>query len=350
MAERLNAQMVLYGNIYTDQRPARLVIEAWFTPQPYYDFEDIQGSHQTGGPILLADPAKPGLEAQPEVRNQASAFAWLAIGLTRMRLGQSDALSDFKNAIKYAPQSAEVQYFYGEESLFLSDSDLAHQHILTQAAEDAFQNTLTLDPQYVRANIGLGSVYSARAKRLVDGVQDEKDQSKVISAMQDADKQVDLAMAAYNRVLQAPASERPAGVPVDLAARLGIGTSLKLRGQIRQYTGQNDEAMQAFQQAVQELEAIIQPLQEAKQERYLAQTYQILGASYQLMGYITGALKKDLVQSKTEYTGAAKYYDLCTSLGDQSLDLIVKNDIGQKLCAPARKDVQGKLNDLSGGS
>jgi tetratricopeptide (TPR) repeat protein len=266
-----------------------------------------------------------------------------------MRLGQSDALSDFKKATEYAPQSAEVQYFYGEENLFLSDRDLAHQHILTQAAEDAFHNTLTLDPQYVRANIGLGGVYFARAKRLVAEVQDEKDASKVFNNLQEAGKQLDLAMDAYNQALKASAAERPSGVPVDLAAKLGIGTSLRLRGEILQHTSQNDQAVQALQQAVQELEAIVQPLKDGKQERYLAQTYQALGTAYQYLGYMA-QLKKDPAQIKTEYTGAAKYYDLCTSLGGQSLDLIVKKDISQQLCAPARKDVQSQLDALSGGS
>ncbi len=350
LAERLNAHMLLFGNIDTRQQPARLVLQAWIAPRLEYHFEDIQGSYQTGAPIPIADLANPGVEAQPEIQRQASAYAWLAMGLTHTYFGQSSAALDaFRQAESFAPDSEAVQFFIGRESLFLSDSDAAHQAALTAQAEAAFQKALQLNPQYARALIGLGSVYFAQAKRLVSAVQAGEPPDQTRQDLQQAGELADQAGAAYNRVFQLPAAARELAVPIDLAAKLGIGTSLRLQGEVEQRSGQAGQAAQTLQQSAQMLEGIVQPFQAAGQERYLAQTYQTLGTAYQWLGYLA-ELKQDVPQSQAAYTQAVKYYGLCTRLGQTSPDQIIQQDIAQKLCAPFLKDVQDRLNALEGGS
>ena len=170
MAERLNADMLVFGNIDSRQTPAQLVLEFWIAPQLEYHFEDIQGSYQTGEPIEVFEPGNPGLQALPEINRQASTLAWLALGLTRTRFGQSaEALEAFQNAGNFSPDSALVHFFIGRETLFLSDSetDPAKRIEMTLKADQAFRRALELDPTYARAAIGEGSAYYATAKRLV---------------------------------------------------------------------------------------------------------------------------------------------------------------------------------------
>ena len=349
MAERLQAQMVVFGNIDTRQTPAELVVEVWIAPQADYDFADVQGSYQIAAPIEIADPAHPGIETQPGINAQASTLAWVALGLTQMRFGQSkEALASFRRAESFSPNSAAVQFFIGRESLFLSDRDPARQDALTMDAEQAFQKAIQL-ADIPNGYIGLGSVDFARAKRLVEAVSAAADSQKVQNQLDQAEKFAQSARENYAHVLGMPSTAKPPGIPVDLYAHLGIGTTQRLEGEILYRGGKSEDSRKALDDAAKELKGIVKPLDAEKQERFLAQTYQALGTVYQWLGFL--AETASLTQASEEaYTQAAQYYDSCTNLGKTSLDKIVKEDIAGKLCAPYRKDVQKRLDVLSGGS
>ena len=134
MADRLNAQVVIFGDLDARRTPAQLTLEFWIAPQAEYHFDDIQGSYQTDAPILIANPQAPGLEAAAEIERQANMLAWTALGLARMRFGQSTAALDaFRSAEKLSPRLDSLQFFIGRASLFLSNSDAANREKLTRA-------------------------------------------------------------------------------------------------------------------------------------------------------------------------------------------------------------------------
>ncbi|HVN55633.1 MAG TPA: ATP-binding protein [Anaerolineaceae bacterium] len=349
MAARLQAQMVVFGNFDTRQKPAQLILEVWIAPQAEYDFADVQGSYQVAAPVEIADPAHPGIEVQPGINAQASTLAWVALGLTQMRFGQSkEALDSFRRAESFSPDSAAVQFFIGRESLFLSDRDPANQEALTASAEQAFQKAVQI-ADYPNGYIGLGSVYFARAKRLVEAAGAQTDSQMAQTQIGQAARFSQSARENYARVLTMPAAARPPGIPVDLYAHLGIGTTLRLEGEILYRSGKPMESRQALDEAAKELKTIVKPLEAENQERFLAQAYQVLGTVYQWLGFLDETAS--LTQASEEaYTQAAQYYDSCTNLGKTSLDRIVKEDIAGKLCGPYRKDVQKRLDILSGGS
>ncbi len=349
-AARLNAHMIIFGNIDTRTSPAQLVLEFWMAPQAGYAFEDLQGPYQTGAPVQIVNPAQPGLEAQPEINRQASTLAWLALGLTHMRFGQaSDGLQAFRKAEEFSPNSEAVQFFIGRESLFLAGQDPTQQEALTQAAEQAFQRAAELNPNYPRAYIGLGSVYNERAQRSVLAVPADTEPEKAAVLLAGAAALVEQACDAYNHVLQLPPETRPPGIPIDLTARLSIGKCLRLRGEIQYRGGQVDAGAATLQQAAGELEPLIQPLKDAGQERYLAQTYETLGTVYQQLGYLS-EISMDWQQSQAFYLQAGQYYDHCINLGQSSADRIIREDIAANRCTPYRSDVQDRINALSGGS
>jgi hypothetical protein len=168
IAERLNAHMIVYGNIDTSQESSMLVLEFWLTPQEYSHFEEVQGRYQVSIPIGIIDPANPGLEAQPELRRQAASLARIAIGLTHAQLGSTpDALAAFQIAAEHSPTSEVVQFFLGREYLFLADRErnLREDHELS--AEQAFTSAIHLNPEYARGYVGLAGVQFGRAQRFV---------------------------------------------------------------------------------------------------------------------------------------------------------------------------------------
>ncbi len=163
LADRLNAQIVIFGNLDTRQTPAHLTLEFWIAPQANYQFDDIQGSYQTDAPILIANPQTPGLEAADEIDRQANMLAWTALGLARMRFGQSTAaLEALRSAEKLAPKLNSLQFFIGRASLFLSNSDTANQEKLTRDAETAFNDAIKLNPGYNSAYDGWAPCIPAR--------------------------------------------------------------------------------------------------------------------------------------------------------------------------------------------
>jgi tetratricopeptide (TPR) repeat protein len=350
MAARLNAQMVVFGNINTRKSPAELVLEFWMAPQAGYEFEDLQGPYQAGAPIPILEPSRPGIEAQPEINRQASTLAWLALGLTHMRFGQSsEALQSFRKAEEFSPDSEVVQFFIGRESLFLSAQDAARQETLSQAAEQAFRQAAVLKPNYPRAYIGLGSVYNDRAQRLLLSVPVDAAQALSAARLAEAAALVEQACASYNRVLQLPAETKPPGIPIDLTAHLSIGKCLRLKGEIQYRSGQVDAGVETLQQAAREMEPLVQPLKDAGQERYLAQTYETLGTVYQQLGYLS-ELKMDWQKIQEFYSMARQNYDHCIALGQSSADRIIREDIAANHCTPYRSDVQDRINMLSGDS
>ena len=342
LAERLNAQMVVFGDIDTRQQPARLKLEFWLAPQLDYRFEVSANGYATGGDLPIRDVAHPGIEIQPEVNRQASTLAWVALGLTRMRFGQErEALQAFRQAEEFAPDSAAVQFFIGRESLFLSDSDLPNQQTLTDEAKAAFRRAIALDPAYGNAYIGLGSVFFASAKRLVPPVDQAEEGLRQAKAL------VEQALEAYRQAESLPTVSEESGTPVGFIARLGRGTAMRLLAEIHYHLGDPAAARAAAEGSVRELEALVEPFGQAGRERYLAQTYQTLGTAYQWLGFLSES-EKNFVQSQKDYDLALDRYARCVEVGQNSPDQITRVEIAQKLCLSFREDLLQYLGDQGG--
>jgi len=238
-----------------------------------------------------------------------------------------------------------VQFFIGRESLFLSDADSANQETLTGQAEAAFSNSLALNPKYARAAVGLGSVYFARAKRLVNPAQGDEPPPQ---ALDDAQETVNKALDAYNQAAAQEASSAEGSQTILLAARLGMGTSLRLLGEILERSGQPDEARQRLEDSAKTLNDLLTPLDQANQQRYLAQAYQTLGTAYQYLGYLDS--KQNLfAESQAAYEQAIQSYKSCVDLGESSADQIIRKDIVEKFCIPLRDQVEQLIGANAGG-
>jgi tetratricopeptide (TPR) repeat protein len=333
--------MLVYGNIDARQTPAQLVLEFWIAPHSQNRYEEVLGTHRLTTPIPILNPADPGLEAQPELQRQASAIAWIAIGLTHAQLGQTQAaLEAFQKAEAHSPRSDVVQFFLGREFLFLAEQDPDRQDSLEQDAAQAFINSVSYNPDYARGYIGLGGIYFRRAGRLLDKAPS--------SAASEALMLLDRAIEAYQGAIDLKPDPAAYGVPVDSIARLGLGKSYRLKGEAHQKNGDDVQAGQFLDQAIQTLEPLIEPFSDALQERYLAQTYEGLGNAYFWKAYLF-EVKQQYTESLAAYRRSLDYYDRCIKQGEASPDLIIKNDIAGRRCVPFRQDVQETIDSLSGG-
>jgi len=346
----IKADLLLYGYIDTSSNPPQLVLNFWVAPQDKYKFEDIQGSTQVGKPIRIVDLNDPGISVQGELERQSIAVAFIAIGLAQEQLGQSeDALAAFLKAEEAAPQSEMVKFFIGREYLFISDLQPDRQEELWQEAEDTLLQAIAINDQYARAYISLGAVYMNRSTHLVDAA---------LASSQAVDPQakqlVEQAIETYQKVLELKPDPEQYGNPVEDVARLALGNAYRLKGIVLLTGGDVDAALKTFDEAIQYLETS-RPIFEASisehesYRRYLAQTYEYLGNVYQWQGSAFEA-RLDYDQALAAYQKSIDSFNQCISQAENSPDLVIQNDIVEKICRPNLEQTRKIYDELNGGN
>jgi energy-coupling factor transporter ATP-binding protein EcfA2 len=350
LATRLNADMVIYG-ASLPQSPAQIALEFYLAPQQDYNYEDIQGSFEFGAPIPLE--GSDASQIQQGLSQQASSLAWIAVGLSEAQLGHSlEALEAFQRADQIFPDAEMVKFLIGREYLFLVDRESVLQFArdaFEKEAEQAFHQAIRLRQDYARAYVGLGGVYFKRAQRLINppeegtsaGSQENTDLAAAKSITEDA-------IAAYNTVVDLNPDPAEYGIPLDSVARLGLGNSYRLQGQISWLQGNDQQAFGYFDQAIHALESTIVPFADAGQERYLTQAYEYLGATHQWRGYLY-EVSQDFASSLESYRLSAEYFEKCIAQGDHSGDRIITEEIIAKICSPNHTSIREIIESLEGG-
>lgn len=348
VAKGINASMLLYGYVDTREIPARLVLKFWIAPQAKFRFEEIQGSFSVSDPIRVVDMNNPGISVQSELGRQASALAWVGMGLAQEQLGQTeDALLSFLNATELLPESEVLQFFLGREYLFLSAQPTNRQKEYLRMAEDSFDKSINLNEGYVRSYIGLGSVYSRRAASLID---------TAIAMKQQADPQADLwvqdSIDAYEKVLALNPDPDEYGNPVQEVAQLGLGNAYRLRGIIFSSYEDFTSALDFSDKAIQTLEEVRPKFEKSAElneshRRYLTQAYEYLGEAYEWQGY-AHALNMDYESALESYNKSLGYYNECIAQGGNTSDLVIQKDIVEKICQPYSMIAKDAIDILSG--
>lgn len=348
-ASAIEADLLIYGYIDPQENPPQLVLKFWVAPQEKYRFEDIQGNAQVGQPIRMINLEDPGISVQGELQRQSSALAFIAMGLAQEQLGQSeDALAAFLKAEETAPQSAMVKFFLGREYLFLSDLQPDRREELWQKAEEALQQVIAIDDRYARAYIGLGALYMNRALSFVDPVLEPR-QAPDPQAMQ----WVEQAIEAYQKVVDLKPDSEEYGNPVEEVARLALGNAYRLQGIIFHLQGDMESALNALDQSIQLLEGSRQIFEATVTEhesyrRYLAQAHEYLGIAFQWQGYSFDAIQ-DYDSALAAYQKSIEAFDQCILQGEGSPDLVIQDNIIERVCRPNLEEVQQVYQELSGG-
>ena len=342
MAERLNADMILFGNIDRTDGTPQVTLQLWIAPDPQFGFNIFEGGFQFGTPVSLTSTEEIVLPA--ELGDQVKASAWIALGLAEERLGHSlESIEAFSKAGEYS-SSDMIRFFTGQGYLFLVDREAipdVAKLAFDQAAELEFQKAIDQNPLNTRALVGLATVYHQRAQRKMLSIQAQYT-GENLPLDTELMANLEQALQYYRQALNLAPDQDDGNNPAANAARLGLGVCRRLRGEAYFYSGQTSLAERDFDEAIRIMEPTVTPLEQAGQTRLLALVYQGLGTAYQWQGYLRET-QNNLDESQRLYRQAADYYTSCVAIGESSADLITKNDTSARRCAPYLEWVKEKL-------
>jgi tetratricopeptide (TPR) repeat protein len=356
IATRLQANMVIYGSEQIGADGREFLLEFYLAPRQGYDYEDIQGSFDLGCRASLEDRLGSingiSTELKSELGDCANASALIALGLSEAQLGHSvEALEAFLKAGERFTASEVIQYLIGSEYLFLVDRESVLAFVrddFYNQAEDAFNRSITLNPDFPNAYIGLGTVAYKRARDL--RLESDLLDGASVSSPEEFDQTIaylDQAIDTYRFALEKSADSPNIGLPVESVSRQGVGNGMQLKGQILLEQGHREQALENFKQAIQFLEPTIEPLERAGQRRFLTQTYEYLGSAYLHIGYIA-ELGQAYADGLSAYQAALKYLDLCIAQAESTQDFIIKTNIVADVCQPNKQYVQEQIARLGG--
>jgi tetratricopeptide (TPR) repeat protein len=340
VAKRIKANVVIYGNLSTDEG------DTTFTPEFYIaeiidEADEMVGPHQLGSPIDLKLPIDPhdqvtGVYLDKHLGSRTDLLTWFTQGLVYDLAGEHEEAFDvFQQAEAEVrnwenSQGTEVHYYFkGREALFLSRDDEGW----LQDAEEAFNQALDINGDYARAHIGLGGVYYQRAQYLPPELR-----------LETAD--LDQAILEYTKAFERGSDSL--GTQIALKGRLGLGFAYRLQGEAYLHREEYDKAETAYAQAIEYIEAGL-PLINLENHRLLAQTYLALGTAYHAQAHLL-LVQEDIHGSRQLYQNAHDAYSECIRQARDSKTYDVDLDrLKDDRCLPYQNDVQQVLDSLVEG-
>ncbi len=344
LAQKIGADIVIYGNLDTDQTPASFIPEFYVADLP--EAGEIVGQYELGAPIPVQVPIDrlgSRLQVNQKLTARAKALTLFTIGLAWEFAGSpAKALDSFRQAEQVADwaddEGKEVVYlFIGREAHFLwREGEDGEAEV-----QQAFRNALALNPDYARAHIGLGNFYHEKAQRLV--VQQNLDPAGLEQVFSNVEQAIAEYRSALDSALQPPANKR-----LEITARLALGGANRLKGQAYLRQGENDAAVSQFDLAIQEAESAQRLIGETDY-RDLGLVYQGMGTAYQLKAH-TRFAQGNREEGRALYEEAVRIYQQCIELADaQPFDWFLQQ-IKTDACVPYKQWSEDALAGLQEGS
>ncbi len=316
LAEQLQAKMIIYGTLQTDQAPPSFIPEFYIAPLTG-EADEIVGRYQFGSPIPLQLSSEKGstwadsLALDKTFIARRQALAQIAFGFVHdLRGNHTDALTRFQNALQILQASDNrageeaVHYFIGREYLFLANKKNAEnpnatneiEQFITQA-ESAFNQSRTKNEAYARAHFGLGGVNRLRALR--QPAAQRLEQPTFLNR----------AFAEYDLALKYATQANEEQTQIKL--RIAIGTTHFLQAEAYLHKFDWAKAIREFDQAIQRTERELPNLKE--QPRSLGEARLTLGNAYYERG-IAQQQSGDQNAGITSFKQAIEQYNKCVDL------------------------------------
>jgi tetratricopeptide (TPR) repeat protein len=188
-ANRIDADVVIYGAIVQEAESAQLQPEFYVAYRGFTQASELVGPHELGRPLRVAMPVQPqdleGVDDHP-LNVRAKALSLIALGLA------SYAVDDYEQALTYFTRADEVPNWpesAGKEMLYflmgITSSRLAAttlNNAYVDEALDYFDHALEIEPAFARALVGqasalyqlaLGNFQSRKASEVDLGLLDE---------------------------------------------------------------------------------------------------------------------------------------------------------------------------------
>lgn len=336
LAKQLNAHMLIYGNLIPAEGGSgkRLALEFYISPFLGGEARELAGHHALGDPAPVnlsgaGDNPLENIAASSPLETRTAALVGLTTGLIFDLVGDHDQALDtliqLDGALKgwKDEDGKELLYFMiARQRLFLDQLD---------EAEAAARQALAIDPDYVRANIVLGSVY---AKRAVNQMKETQQPER---------ENVAQAVAAYEAAVDGAADETSF---VGQIARMSLALGYLLQAQSASLAGETNAAIQVIDQGLAELEPVFDPLEQDGQFRYLAQAYQYRGNAHFLKADVLGR-GGDREGRRENLSEAQDAYAACIEQGDRApADATLQGKVIDAYCRPMLATTEEELAKL----
>ncbi len=342
LADELTADTLIFGRVEPADNLSTQTLRFYLAPQFGQDFTNLVGNYVFSAPIPVFDPTRPAEEVWRELDPLSKGLAWLLLGLRQERIGEPDqALASFERAAEFVPDADLIQFFIGQENLFLAQRTGGLDSLpFEAAAEAAFNESLRLNPDNARAIIGLGSVQTVRAQRLLEDAKDATFDGDPQQALAAAQTEARRALEMYGPVAEQAEQVEVYGLPVRSIARLGQGIAYRILGDAAYRAGDRTLAAQSMDRAEERLASAAAPLEEARDFRLMGQVAQAQGTVAEWQGFLAQQAG-DEPGAAAAYDAALDYYTQCSDLGAEfPIDVYLTDRIVDQLCLPRIEALQ----------
>jgi tetratricopeptide (TPR) repeat protein len=358
VAERINAHVVIYGNIDSQ---GNFIPEFYVKPQLEHDVDAITGGYQLGDTPIQLDPSNATATAD-KLATRANALFWLVVGVdyivrgdTTKAFGALDlAQKEFVQMGSH--EGEELLYFFrGQAQLFQARDAIGNRCTLDKVkpyldeAENNLRQALTLDPRFLRAQVALSGVYQLRALCVPSATR--LTSKEMAQAIAEAQRSLELAPQSEDHVTAEGRAVYQMGVVYNL-----LGSTYLELGRAALKEGKVDLAKQQFAEADRNFDAGIAQVQQSREAMSQADNPQRAQAQvYRALGNATAQkaiLRQEQHQTNdlaTLYTTANQYYQQCIDQGKANQhDKVLGRIIGEATvgCAPRATFVQNALTQL----
>jgi tetratricopeptide (TPR) repeat protein len=170
LAERINADIIVYGVISDTVDDPQFSLEFSVSPQGFEEGEEIAGPYALGGPLPIDLPFVAAdlmfIEHPPHVV-RTDVLSLISIGLAYY------SLDNFEQALEYFQQAEQDEHWPrtdGKEIVYLLLGNAKVRQLFQQpsqrlvsSANDDYQQALDIKPDYARAKLGLAEAIYLKA-------------------------------------------------------------------------------------------------------------------------------------------------------------------------------------------
>ena len=275
IAEKIGADVIVYGFIDTSQPIWQVTPEFYVTSNNFYEAEEITGQHQLGSPFSLVGQGT--LIGRVDLSNKfdarAQAISRITVGLAYY------SLHDYQKALETFQSAENISGWdenQGKAVLYLLEGNAALADNSLDAALLYLNKSLAIDPEYARPLISLGGVYYLQALQPFDKSQKPADTDLTL---------INKAIAEYNQAVLA--KDQPALSDINAKVSFGLGQCYLMQVYSGNKTSLNP-AIDKFKFVIDDYDNGANP----RIREITAESHARLGLIYSLSGYPANAVQE----------------------------------------------------------
>ncbi len=236
MANEINADMVIYGNVQQVEDGYILQPEFYIRADNYYEAEELIGQHRFGGPISIVatrDALPSQIQLNIELTRRAKILALVTRGLSLYLIKSYDQAFEL---FTQANQDDLWSNSNGRESVYLFQANAALLQQQFDQARSALEQAVKINPDYGRGYIGLGIVHYVLAS-----------ESASQTSFTPDGQELKLSMDFYEKALSV-AETQPSSAEIPSKAAFGIGQIYLTKWILGEDT--RDRSIEEFQKVI----------------------------------------------------------------------------------------------------